>query len=92
MLARQLPFARAWHQAAICHVKWLDPGVLDAAVQNSDSVCGHDNPRTFKKLRELLMLGFTVKEKSVDRLGPMETQALVEAIREHPKQHPGFVN
>jgi len=51
------------HQAAICHVSLRDPGVLDAVVQNSVSVCGQDNPRAFKKLRELLMLGFIVKEK-----------------------------
>ena len=63
------------HQAVLCHVKLLGPGVLDAVVQNNDSVCGHDNPRAFKKLRELLMLGFIVKEKSVDRLGAMVTQA-----------------
>jgi len=43
------------HQAVICHVKLLGPGVLDAVVQNNDSVCGHDNPRALKKLRELLI-------------------------------------
>ena len=58
----------------------LNPGVLDALLQNNDSVCGHENPRAFKKLRVLLMAGSVVKERSVDRLGPMETKALFEAI------------
>ena len=38
-------------------------------------------------LGDLLMLGFIVKAKSVDRLGPMEMQALVDAIREQLQQH-----
>jgi len=39
---------------------------------------------------KVLTLGFIAKEKSVDRLRPMETQALVEAIREQLQQRHGF--
>jgi hypothetical protein len=78
------------HEAAICHVNLLAPGVLDAIVKNNDSVCAIENPRAFKKLRDLLMMSFIVQEKSIERLGPMASQALVEAIREQLQQHPGF--
>ena len=76
-------------QAAICKVRLLDPGIIEAVVHNNASVCGNSNPRSFKKLRDLLMLGFVVREKSVDKLGPVETEALIEAIRERLKQHVG---
>jgi hypothetical protein len=69
-------------EAAICQVKMTDPGVIEAVLQNNDSVCGHQNPLAFKKLREALMLGFMVREKAYDRLGPVEAQALIDTIRE----------
>ncbi|SCK24246.1 hypothetical protein VAR608DRAFT_1922 [Variovorax sp. HW608] len=69
-------------EAAICQVKLTDPGVIEAVLQNNDSVCGHQNPLAFKKLREALMLGFMVREKAYDRLGPVEAQALIDTIRE----------
>jgi hypothetical protein len=69
-------------EAAICRVQLLDPGVVEAVLHDNPSVCGNDNPAAFKKLRELLMLGFVVREKAVDRLGPLETEALARNIRE----------
>jgi len=69
-------------QATICKVRLLDPGVIDAVIRNDESVCGTSNPLSFKKLRDAMLLGFVVREKSVDRLGPAETEALVTAIRE----------
>jgi len=76
-------------QATICKVKLLDPGVVDAVLRNDESVCGTSNPLSFKKLRDAMMLGFMVREKSVDGLGPVETAALVTAIRERLQEHLG---
>ena len=76
-------------QATICKVRLLDPGVIDAVLRNDPSVCGTSNPLSFKKLRDTLMLGFVVREKSVENLGPGETDALVAAIREHIQKHLG---
>ena len=76
-------------QAAICKVKLLDPGVIEAVLHDNSSVCGSSNPRSFKKLRELLMLGFVVREKSVDNLGPLETEALIKSIRERLEERLG---
>ncbi|MBO9652206.1 MAG: hypothetical protein J7605_27170 [Variovorax sp.] len=69
-------------EASICQVKMMDPGVIEAVLKNNDSVCGHKNPRAFKKLRESLMMGFMVREKAYDTLGPVEAQALIDTIRE----------
>ena len=76
-------------QATICKVKLLDPGVVDAVLRNDASVCGTSNPLSFKKLRDAMMLGFMVREKSIDGLGPVETEALVTAIRERLQEHLG---
>src|SRR3954454_7318021 len=69
-------------QATICKVRLLDPGVIDAVIRNDQSVCGSGNPRSFKKLRDAMLMGFVIKGKSVEALGPLETEALITAIRE----------
>jgi hypothetical protein len=76
-------------QATICKVKLLDPGVIDAVIRNDESVCGTSNPLSFKKLRNAMLMGFVVKGKSVDALGPVETEGLITAIRERIKSHLG---
>lgn len=76
-------------QATICKVRLLDPGVIDAVLRNDESVCGTSNPLSFKKLRDAMMLGFVVRDKSVKTLGPAETEALVTAIRDAIKEHVG---
>ncbi|SCK28080.1 hypothetical protein VAR608DRAFT_2327 [Variovorax sp. HW608] len=76
-------------EAAICDVKLLDPGVIEAILQNNDSVCGRENPRAFKKLRDMLMLGFIMRDKVYEKLGPVETDELVGAIRDKLRQRMG---
>jgi hypothetical protein len=67
-------------EASICRVRLLDPGVVDAVLRDNPSVCGHDNPVAFKKLRELLMMTFVVRGKAFDSLGPIEADALIQQI------------
>lgn len=69
-------------EASICKVRLLDPGVIEAVLHDNPAVCGHDNPAAFKKLRELLMMGFVVREKAFERLGALEADEVVKAIRE----------
>jgi hypothetical protein len=76
-------------QATICKVRLLDPGVIDAVIRNDESVCGTSNPISFKKLRDAILMGFVVKGKSVEALGPVETEGLVTAIRERVQSHLG---
>ena len=76
-------------QATICKVRLLDPGVIDAVLRNDESVCGTSNPIAFKKMRDTLMLGFVVRDKSVEHLGAGETEALTTAIRERLQEYLG---
>lgn len=69
-------------EASICQVRLLDPGVIEAVLHNNPSVCGKENPAAFKKLRDLLMMGFVVREKAVERVGALEAEAMLQAIRE----------
>lgn len=68
-------------EAAICDVKILNPGMIEAVLHNHEAATGSTNPAAFKKLRELLMLGFVVREKAFEKLGPLEAAAVIEEIR-----------
>ena len=76
-------------QATICKVKLLDPGVIDRVLNNDASVCGSANALSFKKLRDAMMVGFVVRDKSVEHLGAAETEAIATAIRERIREHLG---
>lgn len=65
--------------AILCKVRLLDPGVIEKVLHNDTSVCPGDL-KLFDKMRNLLMLHYVVREKAVDRLGPEETQRLVDEV------------
>ena len=66
----------------ICDVNLQEPGVLERIVKNDATVCGKHNPIGFRKLRELVVAAFDSINKAADRVGPQETQKMIEAIRE----------
>ena len=76
-------------EAAIAHVRILDPGVIEAVLHGDEVAAGSRNPLAFKKLREALMMGFVVREKAFERLGAVEATELVTAIRETIVKHFG---
>jgi hypothetical protein len=76
-------------EATICKIRLLDPGVIEAVMQNNESVCGSSNPRAFTKLRQLLMMGTFMRGKAYDQLGPVEADALIAKIREQLRGHFG---
>jgi hypothetical protein len=66
--------------ASLCKVRLLDPGILKRVLQDDATVCGTVNPAMFKKLRNLLMMHYSVREKAVVALGPQETLRMIEEI------------
>jgi hypothetical protein len=76
-------------EATICQVRLLDSGVIEAVMHGNASVCGKDNPRAFKKLRDLLMMGFVVQEKAIERLGATEVEEHAAVVREKLKARLG---
>lgn len=72
----------AVRQATICKVRLLEPGVVEAVLRNNPAVCGSSNAVAFKKLRDLLMMAFVVREQAVEKLGPLEAEQVGQQIRE----------
>lgn len=66
----------------VCGVNLRDPGVIERVIKNDETVCTKPNPIGFRKLRELVMATFNSLGKAMDRIGPKETQMIVDAIRE----------
>jgi hypothetical protein len=64
----------------VCGVDLRQPGVVERIVKNDETVCGKRNSIGFRKLRELVMATFDSLNKAVDRIGPDETAAIVNAI------------
>jgi hypothetical protein len=68
--------------AKICQIPLLDPGVIERVLQNDTLVCGHQNERAFSKLRQLLMMHYSVRDKAVVAIGQQETMAIISDIVE----------
>ena len=77
----------------ICQVSIFEPGVIGRVLKNDASVCGTANPTAFRKLRELLMLHFAIREKSVESFGQAQTTAIenyvIERLRKSFPDLPG---
>jgi hypothetical protein len=66
--------------ALLCKVPLLDPGVIERVLHNDSLVCGTQNERAFAKLRELLMLHYSVRDRALESLGPEETNQIMQDI------------
>jgi hypothetical protein len=75
--------------AVNCKVPLLDPGVIERVLQNDSSVCGTQNPQSFAKLRSLLMMHYSVRDRAVVAIGQTETIAMVEDIVARLREHIG---
>lgn len=69
-----------------CDVRLRDPGVVDRILKNDETVCGTKNPVGFRKLHNLIKATFSSVNKSLDRIGPEETQRITAAIMERLDQ------
>ncbi len=66
--------------ASICKIPLLDPGVIERVLHKDTLVCGTQNPRAFDKLRSLLMMHYSVRDRAVVALGEQETMAIMNEI------------
>jgi hypothetical protein len=72
--------------ATLCRVKILEPGVIDRLMQGDATVCGADNAIAFRKLHDLLLMYFIVRQKSADALGHQQTAAIEIHVIERLKK------
>ncbi len=75
--------------AKVCQVQLLDPGVIERVLKNDALVCGHQNPRAFEKMRQLLMMHYSVRDKALVAIGEQETMAILGDIVERLRQRFG---
>ncbi|HUP08062.1 MAG TPA: hypothetical protein VMU47_12960 [Caldimonas sp.] len=68
--------------AMLCHIRILEPGAIDRVLKNDRSVCGNDNPIAFAKLRDLLLMHFTLVGRWSGELGAGETAAIERYVLE----------
>jgi hypothetical protein len=72
--------------ATLCGVKVLEAGVIERVLHKDASVCGSANPIAFKKLRDMLMLHFAIRQKSVDAVGQAQTAEIEAYVIERLKK------
>ena len=75
--------------AKVCQVPLLDPGVIERVLHKDTLVCGHHNQRAFDKLRQLLMMHYSVRDKAVVAIGEPETMLILGDIIERLRQRFG---
>ena len=75
--------------ALILDVPILDPGAIERVLQKDASVCGKAKPQTFDKLRGLLMMHYSVRDKALVQLGPEETQRVILEVTERLRARTG---
>jgi hypothetical protein len=75
--------------ASICKIPLLDPGVLERVLKKDTLVCGAQNPRAFDKLRSLLMMHYSVRDRALVTLGEQETTAIIGEIVERLRARAG---
>ena len=77
------------HLAVACDVRLREPGVIERIIRDDQSVCGRKNEIGFKKLRKLIIATYDSLGKAIDRIGPEETHAIIEAITGHLEKRKG---
>jgi hypothetical protein len=66
--------------ASVCRIRLLDPGVIERVLKKDTLVCGTQNARAFDKLRSLLMMHYSVRDRAVVALGEDETRLIMGEI------------
>jgi hypothetical protein len=75
--------------ATVCRVKILDPGVIDRLLSGDDSDCGANNALAFRKLHDLLMMYFLMRQKTAAAFGQQQTTAIeLDVIERLKKRFP----
>jgi len=67
--------------AIVCDIELGRPGLAERILKNDESVCGRDNPKVFRQMRQHLMALFTLEERAIERLGPEDTKEILDQVR-----------
>ena len=65
-----------------CDIKMLEPGVFERVLSGDPTVCGRQNPESFRKLRQHLMAYCHLEESAIKRLGADEARTILDEVRD----------
>jgi|MudIll2142460700_1097286.scaffolds.fasta_scaffold55942_2 hypothetical protein len=66
--------------AILCKIRIMHEETVNRIIHDDASVCGANNPIAFKKLRDLLMLHYGIRERAYETLGAAEAQAVINLV------------
>lgn len=69
--------------AIMCHVRLLDPGVIERVLDNDLRICGDGHESGFEKLRGMLYLHYEVQTRLAEELGPVDAAEVIQRVRQH---------
>jgi len=72
--------------ATLCGVRILDPGVIERVLHKDASDCRSSNAIAFKKLHDMLMLHFAIRQKSAEIVGQAQTAEIERYVIERLKK------
>ncbi len=67
--------------AIACDIELGKPGLAERILKNDSTVCGRNNPKAFKQMRQHLTALFNVEKGAVERLGPNDTKEILDQVR-----------
>jgi len=67
--------------AIICDIELGRDGLAERILKNDESVCGRQNPKLFRQMRQHLMALFTLEEQAIEQLGPEDTKDILDQVR-----------
>ena len=67
--------------AIVCDIELGRPGLAERILKNDQNVCGRDNPKAFRQMRQHLMALFSLEERAIERLGSEDTKEILDHVR-----------
>lgn len=67
--------------AIMCHIRLLEPGVIQRVLDNDLSLCRDGHERGFEQLRGMLYLHYEVHRQLAEELGPADAAEVVARVR-----------
>lgn len=66
--------------ALLCRVDLTKDANVRRVISGDSSVCEADNPAAFRRMREMLMLHYVARERSIEAIGTNETHDVVSGV------------
>ena len=66
--------------ALLCRVDLTNDANVRRVISGDSTVCEVDNPAAFLRMREMLMLHYVARARSIEAIGPGETEQVISSV------------